>query len=399
MDNELPHNLPYEEGVEEKEIQNSPTSTDLSFDSFDGNTDDAILTKDTATPKTEQENSRLTDIGTKALAVVGLLSILTLGGFGAVKVVQVAPGALFAAVSSITSNFVPAGSDGDIVFIVESHNINAGEEMTLAWSHDTNREGTYFFRYDCVAGVTAEAPDTNGDKKEVMCDAPFKFENINNTLLLTFLSIENRFSDVPVHLTFFPEGGEKSTVQGTTLLTVIDTGISTRTATSARTERTGVPTSGGERRSDFQIINGSEGGSTSGSLSNPNGIPDLQVTILATGIVDKVTNSFTPGSTVGQNDRAGISFQIKNIGTKASGTWKFIVDLPLAGNTLYVYRPTEIQRSLNPGERIEYTLGFDGIDRSNTTVTAVINVDTERTVSETDVSNNSASAVILIEQK
>lgn len=394
--NDIPNNLPRDE--QEKKDKNaqftgSPFSTPIHGAKSDADEHTSEVPTEAKNPKT----TKAIDIATKSLAVIGIVALLYFGGVAVAKVAQVGPATLVAAVSNITSVFVPAGNDASISFTLESHNVVHGEEKVLSWRHDTNREGTYFFRYDCTEGVTVKTSTSNED---IACGTSFEIQNTDNTLALVFLSEAKRFVDVPVTITFFTGRNDEATAQASTLLTVTnqDADTTPQQETENGNEDTNTPPSTGsvsrgtERRSDTQVISGSSGNTP--IVSNPNGIPDLRVTILATGVVDKNTNVLTPGASVGPSDRAGLTFQIENVGTKASGAWNFIVDLPLVNDKLYVYRPTETQRSLNPGERIEYTLGFDSVDRSKNTVTAVVNVDPARAVGETNRTNNAAEATI-----
>lgn len=131
---------------------------------------------------------------------------------------------------------------------------------------------------------------------------------------------------------------------------------------------------------------------TAGTLSL-SGLPDFIVTIKAVGYLATTSaESFVATSTVPTGSRPAITFNIKNIGTNATGIWRFSASIPT--QTAYIYQ-SQPQQSLNPGDRIDYTLGFDqatpGADKM---ISITANFD--RAISESNISNNSASTKITI---
>jgi subtilase family serine protease len=87
-----------------------------------------------------------------------------------------------------------------------------------------------------------------------------------------------------------------------------------------------------------------------------------------------------------------VQFIIKNTGTNATGSWRFSAVIPT--ETAYVYQSVP-QQSLNPGESIEYTLGFDQA-KAGANQTISINVNFDHSVAESDTTNNGASANITV---
>ncbi len=149
-----------------------------------------------------------------------------------------------------------------------------------------------------------------------------------------------------------------------------------------------VPTAGEKTTSTYQI---------GGAMTAPaalSGLPDLTATINAVGYLTTCTDSssFIASSTVPVGKCPAVSFTIKNIGTNASGLWRFSASIPTQSFYLYQSQP---QQSLNPGDSIDYTLGFDqankGVDQ---TISITANFD--RTVTESNMDNNSSSAKVTI---
>jgi hypothetical protein len=87
-----------------------------------------------------------------------------------------------------------------------------------------------------------------------------------------------------------------------------------------------------------------------------------------------------------------VRFTIKNVGTNVTGQWRWSASIPTESAFIYQSQP---QQSLAPGDRIEYTLGFDQAIRGfERTISVSANFD--RTVAESNPNNNSASAKITV---
>ncbi len=132
-----------------------------------------------------------------------------------------------------------------------------------------------------------------------------------------------------------------------------------------------------------------------GTTTTPSlyGLPDFTVAITAVGYLATTSaDSFVASSTVPAGSRPAIKFTIKNIGTNATGAWRFSALIPT--QTAYIYQ-SQPQQSLNPGDSIDYTLGFDQANKgSNETITVTANFD--HAVVESNTNNDSASAQITI---
>lgn len=148
-----------------------------------------------------------------------------------------------------------------------------------------------------------------------------------------------------------------------------------------------IPTTIGEKTNGTYQISGT---TTTNSFS---GLPDLVVTINSIGyLATSSAESFVASSTVPAGSRPAVRFAIKNIGTNATGQWRFSASIPTQSAYLY-YSP--FQQSLNPGDSIDYTLGFDQANRgSGQTVSVSANFD--RAVTESNYSNNNTSTNLVI---
>lgn len=127
----------------------------------------------------------------------------------------------------------------------------------------------------------------------------------------------------------------------------------------------------------------------------PYGRADLTVDIYATGYCrSNNPGSFVRSSEVPDNENGGIQFRVSNVGTNVSGRWDFTYELP---TTPVLKRTVGNQRTLNPGDRMEFTLCFTE-PRAGDNRTARVNVDSSRDVTESNENNNSDSAQIDIER-
>lgn len=123
------------------------------------------------------------------------------------------------------------------------------------------------------------------------------------------------------------------------------------------------------------------------------GLPDLTVTIVATGYLTSTdTSTFVKSDTVPDGLRGAVKFTISNIGTNASGRFDFDATLPTTRSYTFT---SDYQDSLLPGEKIDYVLGFDRA-RSGDERTITITVDENDKVKESSNSNNSDSKTVKI---
>jgi CARDB len=177
-----------------------------------------------------------------------------------------------------------------------------------------------------------------------------------------------------------------SVVPATTASTTISFGTdSTSTPATSTSHKHIVTTAGTETDGVYQIS-----GTAAPVLS---GRPDLIVNIDATGyLATSSAGSFIAASTIPEGVRPAVSFTIKNIGTNASGAWRFSVSVPTQIPYTYQSQP---QQSLNPGDSIDYVIGFDQSNTgTNEAVSIIANFD--NAITESNTNNNSASAEMTI---
>jgi hypothetical protein len=148
-----------------------------------------------------------------------------------------------------------------------------------------------------------------------------------------------------------------------------------------------IPQAGAQTSGTYQISGGT--GPTSYT-----GLPDLTVAVDAVGyLTTDAADSFVAASTVPAGYRPAVEFTIKNIGTNVAEPWRFSATIPTTVG--YTYQSNE-QQSLNPGDSIDYTLGFDDATvGTNETISITANFD--HAVAESNTSNDSATASVTVQ--
>lgn len=325
----------------------------------------------------------------RGLAIVGFVAILFAGLWGTVQVVKLMPKIFsnLAAVTTFTSIFVP---NEKITINTPLSLVPSDDVFELTWEHAGKpKDGTYTFNYACRDGFVFQTPNEEGVYETVACNSPFSFASDTNSLLFIPLSQVNRFVDIPIVITSINEDGESTTLDDG-FLTIVNEAVSGSLLTpSVTTDTTATTLIAGEQVDEIFPI------SDSRSISVPNGRVDLKVRIIDTGIID-ANNTFVATSTIKFNEQGAVRFSITNIGTKTSDNWTFNAVLPTF--PMHIFH-SENQRALAPGDRIDFTLGFNQLNGSLTEGVITINADpTGRIYNELNRDNNIAQVTIQITQ-
>ncbi|MES2135393.1 MAG: CARDB domain-containing protein [Patescibacteria group bacterium] len=345
----------------------------------------------------KKNQSRLGGVAVRALAIFGFLAIIIVGMWGSVQVARGVPNAfssLASAVASFTSVFIPAGEK--ITLSTASFTLNSNEPFTISWRHDKKSlDGSYTFRYDCADAVYFNSPTISGTPATIYCNTSFNFLNSGNQITLIPVSSNNRFVDVQVFIDFTPNGASRPTVTGQTTFTIVNNGNTTSPGTLAPATTTPTtvtpkpvtptpvtprPVTPGPTQTGVYPVTGGV------AVSDPNGYVDLTARIIEVGIVDKTTGVFTASSTPTRaNNRIAVRFAVENIGTKTSPTFDFNAVLPTLPSNIF---SAPMQQSLAPGDRIEFTVGFDSFNSSKPDGLFVVNIDPSNRINERNKVNN-----------
>lgn len=365
---------------------------------------------------TIEHRSKVERALTRALAVVGVIAIVIIviwAGFMVVRSLPTAVTALQNAAVGLTQIFVPKKEEA-IALSMNTLVARAGAPYTISWAHEgVATGGTYALTYSCRDGLSIESPNSDGTYQNAFCDTPFNFARSSNEIRIVPASTLNRYLDVPMTISYFPEGTSVPTVQKTFVMTIENPSVSVSPSTTGTIVATTTPSTGtsvttpttttrpstgttrptgtgitaGERTDNTYQIPGtgvSTPGSTTAKPINPNGKPDLAVNVLQTGYIDSATNKFVAASPVKRSDRVAVRFEIENKGNNVSDSWMFSAILPTYPPFIF---QSQTQQKLNPGEKIEYTLGFDKVTTGNS-VDLKIFADQSLKINESNEENN-----------
>ncbi len=341
---------------------------------------------------------------TRLFAILGFIAVLGIGMWGSVQVARAVPGTLSniaAAIVSLTSIFVPAGET--ISLSAPTLDVNSGESFVMTWTHAKKSvDGSYTFRYECADGVHFTSPSATGNNDTVFCNVPFNFLNTNNSITLTAISEKNRYADVTVFIDFTPNGANKATVTGKTTFTISNENLGTSPSTTATTTVPSTPSTPAKPTTPVTTTPHNNPGTptsqtypitttTGPAASDPNGYVDLAANFIEVGTVDKTTGAFTASSTPSRSQRIAIRFSVQNIGTKTSPQFDFNAVLPTIPSSIF---SSPMQKELAPGDRIEFTIGFDSFNPDQPDGVFTVNIDPSGRFNERDKNNNIAHYTI-----
>ncbi|PIR86426.1 hypothetical protein COU13_00985 [Candidatus Kaiserbacteria bacterium CG10_big_fil_rev_8_21_14_0_10_43_70] len=327
----------------------------------------------------ENKKSKLTSI----LAIVGFIVIIAIGIWGAINAVRLAPQVF----STLASPFDRVSDEIDIR--VPSSSINSNTPFELSWKHG-GKDGVYAFSYRCRPGLQFQVPQPDGTYLPINCESPYNIQSSNNSFRLIPISSMNRFLDVPFVIAYINKEGEIA-AEGSSMITVVNQSA----PESPDTVSLGNLGSTGPEPSQPTSPTPSTPYPVTPNLSiptTPTNLPDLSVRILGVGSINPNTRTFVPQSTLNASDIGAVRFEIINSGNKASGVWGFSASLPTNPSFKYT---SERQRSLNPGDRIEYTIQFDQLVRGTNTFT--VHADAADEIKEVSEANNIATQAIAVE--
>lgn len=337
------------------------------------------------------DRNKAKETGMKMLAAVGIIAVLVFFAFGAIRVGKSLPevwSRLTAAAVSLSSIFTPA----DRLTAEAPESVQSGETFELSWTRRHTGAGTYTLSYACDDKTSVKAENTVGTFENTFCDTPFNFGGATSSMRLIAVT---RASETTLTITvaFAPENASGSILSDSVAVVVNNPSATNAgeentteaSTTPAETKQTTARKAGTEQNKTYII----GGGRVPHSADTH---PDLAVVILAVGSVNRMTNEFTATSSIRYTDRGAVRFSVENIGGKTSGPWSFAAVLPTL--PLYTFN-SEPQRALEPGDHIEFTLGFDSIDK-NGTGKITVNADPANSVNETAETNNIASANLAV---
>lgn len=325
--------------------------------------------------------SRRAESAMRILAGIGFVSVLVVGMYFSVQAAKAVPDAFrqaAAAIISISSIFVPANET--LTLKLSTSSVESGTPVTVAFAH-TNKstDGAYAFRYSCADGVTLTTASQEDPNVSIACNQPFAFEPFNDAIVL--VPTAQTAAAIEIFISFTPStaGTGSPTVVGSAALTISAPsrgGAPLTTVQPPVPEPKPLPTPAPKPPRTTIVV-------PQGRQSDPNGFTDLTARIIETGVID-ANGAFIASSTPNRTSRVAVRFAVENIGTKTSKEFTFSAVLPTYPPFTY-FSPSQV--ALGPGDRIEFTIGFDSFEQDNVG-DFIVNVDPTSSVNERNKDNN-----------
>ncbi len=294
----------------------------------------------------------------KTLAIIGFITSIVLCVWLAVQLVRLVPSG-FSSLASLVESI--NSREKEFIVTTEKNIINSGELFTLTWT-EMKREGTYTLSYVCMDGVSAEMQTASGDRTALACNTSLSLPEDSSETKILFRSEKRRFTDIPFSITYTPSNDTDAATSKEGLVTIVNETYTEAVATApvapqatttpsvAATTTKPTPKPTPVTYVPKRIV------TTTYPVSNPSGVSDIQVTYLGMGSWNEGSQTFTPQDTLEANSKGAIRFEVKNIGTKTSDSWKYEIELPDTESRLVT---SSFQESLKPNERAVIIVAFN----------------------------------------
>lgn len=317
---------------------------------------------------------------TKTFAIVGLIVVLFAGGFLAVKIVTMIPGAFGSLASLADGVYNYSEEPSKITVSVGDSVVASGDTLNITWA-SLNKSGEYYFVYECVEGVSMVSVD---DNNPLSCDDLIP---VSGGILSVLPSSEKvRFADVPFTILYIRD--DESETMTDSVVTVFNSNLLSESISTIELSEPDVVVedeSKGDAVTEVVEVNPVSPAPTPSNpvtvpefefitkipQNDPNGYTDLAVRYLGVGIIENQT--FEPKVEIKSDDSGAIQFEVKNLGTKTSSEWNFVANLP---NGIEYDSPS--QSPLRPNEKAILTIGFTTDEITGTKMFSVeVNLDEE----------------------
>ena len=341
----------------------------------------------------------------QTLGIVVIVLLVAAGIGTAIELGPRLPGVfsnIAAAAVTLSQKFISGGEQ--LILEASPSTATSGETIELSWTHKNQKsEGVYSLSYPCREGVDLILETPSGDDA-IECGTSFDVYSENQLITVVAFSDLDSMVQIPVTLTYTSAKDAGFSLSALATVSITDSAPTETVGTTEQNpevkpeatpkntpvtipvEKTPKPKTPGERTEKTYVIG-----------EEPKPLPaygkaDLTPKILEVGVIDKITNVFTATATTSlrASDRIAVRFEVENLGTASSGHWQFSAVLPTF--PMHIFE-SEGQQSLAPGDRIEYTIGFDNVE-PDVDGRFVINVDPTSSLPEASESNNIATTTI-----
>jgi hypothetical protein len=358
----------------------------------------------------------------KTLAIAGLLGLVVAIAWLAVQIVHVFPAALtsLAGMANSVYNYNPF-DEKELTLGTPTTMVNEGEAFAVSWVKP-HASGTYTFHYPCTDGVAISLSNDDKAFANVSCDKEYDLGD-SDSVNLFINTQEERFTDVDYRIAFYRPNSTTPTASKLSTVTIVNQSISDTGATLATTTEVVAPaevvtpepkpvvtapvtpdpkppvvaatttkptvTTVPKPKPTTPVVTAPAPAEVTYvyeiPTSNPNGTPDLAVSILGFGTLS-TNGTFTRTNSLTQKTAGAIQFAVHNIGNKTSREWSYTITFP--DKTSYT---SSSEKPLLPNERAVLTASFPTL--SNTylatfTITVKTTEDkasTNNTISTTEI--------------
>ncbi len=290
----------------------------------------------------------------------------------------------------------------------DTFNVNSGDIFSISWNTLPSNNETYSISFPCIEGLTLATVLEDNSNQNITCDIELPILSTKNSMILRAKTETERFTDLPITLT---RTSKNIKTDSSVLITInnpkiksdskpitntipssteIKAPVKTEVTVPVKTPSTGSapsnsakPTTAGPKQETVYTVS-----NTPTVTADKNS--DLSVKILEIGFIDKTSNTFVATSSLKSSDRVAVRFEVQNIGGRATGDWRFNAVLPTYPSYIF---SSDGQQSLSAGDKIEFTIGFDHIEKADGN-TVVINADPAGSINELSEENNIAKVVI-----
>lgn len=346
------------------------------------------------------ETMTFRDILVKILAITGFLVTVAVLVWGGVAGIKKAP-QVFSSLASTMESVSTYKPLHELTVTTEKDVVNASESFEISWT-DVQQDGEFAFTYTCVEGVSLQVRSADGTLMPMKCSDTLTVPATVHGLYLSVESTKYRFAEVQLAVAFTGKDTSE-TFNNSTKITVVNASVPTDLtelsdilpkAPTVEMPTIEIPTDTVADVSVAEPENTNQNTSTE-AVAAPQiqntpvpKVSDLKMSILGSGKL--VNGVFTYTSVYTSHQNNALRFDVKNIGGATSQAWTFALLLP--SGEVYT---SPVQKALNPGDHIEFTLGFylDGYKLDSLVLVPTLYVGTD-----SNLVNNSDSIRVRIDQ-
>lgn len=313
-------------------------------------------------------------------AVLGFVAILLAGLWATIQLVK--------QVSRISTDFsLPTLSlpwfNTTKLTLKEVGELVSGEPAEIAWTLKARTEGTLAFTYACRKDAYIKVAVAEDTYQAIPCNAPYALSATSSSLAIIPVvqdAVETETMEIPFSLTYKMVGGKEKTASD--VLVVRHTAlpqppvveeekegvVGTRTIVEAP-KVSYAPTTPAPAPTQYRTVEKV----VAVRNSDPNGMSDLAVSILDSGLVSA--------------GKYAVKFEVANLGTKLASGWTFTATLPTNPTYTYVSAP---QQALYAGEKMDFVLTFDKVQAG----AFLLTVDANNAITESVEKNNALTHTV-----